>query len=199
MESKNGSQYAQNYDVIVKWLADALRGQTLEVIGVKTGRIEEVFGFEPVEIAVRAGRVDVMLRDEHGNLFHLEEQRNLLLSDLYRSAAYHELWEDIKMLDVLEVAREKGMEEGIEAGKNLGIQEGKNLGAVETHHKLLLNAIYEKFGLAPLRIADQIKKIENQNVLDILFSQVFRCADMAAFENVLRQVVADDNETQGAF
>jgi hypothetical protein len=89
MESKNGSQYAQNYDVIVKWLADALRGQTLEAIGVKTGRIEEVFNFEPVDIAVRAGRVDVMLRDEHGNLFHLEEQRNLSLSDLYRSAAYH--------------------------------------------------------------------------------------------------------------
>ncbi len=89
MENKNGTQCAQNYDAIVKWLADALRGQTLEAIGVKTGRIEEVFGFEPVDIAVRAGRVDVMLRDEHGNIFHLEEQRNLLLSDLYRSAAYH--------------------------------------------------------------------------------------------------------------
>lgn len=316
MERKNGSQYAQNYDVIVKWLADALRGQTLEVIGVKTGRIEEVFGFEPVDIVVRAGRVDVMLRDEHGNIFHLEEQRNLLLSDLYRSAAYHflgakqwganitdivlasghvysgekvvttrsgkyepividfsqrdgrkrlaeirhmveegnfdnwlelvflplcgretgaaraemvervirfetelfhakrlsanilaatlvmsnklidkerikELWEEIKMLDVLEVAREKGMEEGVEKGKTLG--------AVETSHKLLLSAITEKFGFMPPRLADQVRKIDNQDTLDALFRQVFRCADIAAFENVLRQVVADNDETQGAF
>ena len=307
MESKNGSQYAQNYDVIVKWLADALRGQTLEAIGVKTGRIEEVFNFEPVDIAVRAGRVDVMLRDEHGNLFHLEEQRNLLLSDLYRFAAYHflgakqwganitdivlasgdvyfggkvvttrsgkyepividfsqrdgrkrlaeirrmveegdfdnwlelvflplfgketgaaraemvervirfetelfhakrlsskilaatlimsnklidkerikELWEEIKMLDVLEVAREKGMEEG------------KTLGAVENSHKLLLSAISEKFGFMLPRIADQIRKIENQDTLHDLHCQVFRRADMAAFEDVLRQVVADDDE-----
>ena len=269
-----------------------------------------MFGFEPVDIVVRAGRVDVMLRDEHGNLFHLEEQRNLLLSDLYRSAAYHfflgakqwganitdivlasgdvysgekvvttrsgryepividfsqrdgrkrlaeirrmveesnfdnwlelvflplcgretgaaraemvervirfetelfhakrlsanilaatlvmsnklidkerikELWEEIKMLDVLEVAREKGMEEG------------KTLGAVENSHKLLLSAISEKFGFMPPRIADQIRKIENQDTLDALFRQVFRCADIAAFENVLRQVVAAENEKQ---
>ncbi len=319
MESKNGSQYAQNYDVIVKWLADALRGQTLEAIGVKTGRIEEVFNFEPVDLAVRAGRVDVMLRDEHGNLFHLEEQRNLLLSDLYRFAAYHflgvkqwgpnitdivlasgdvysgekvattrsgkyepividfsqrdgrkrlaeirrmveegdfdnwlelvflplfgretgadraelvervirfetelfhakrlsskilaatlimsnklidkerikELWEEIKMLDVLEVAREKGMEEGMvegmEAGKTLGIREGKTLGMVE----MLLKAVLEKFGVIPPKVSIQIKNIDNKDAIDTLFSQVFRCADMAAFENVLRQVVADDDE-----
>ncbi len=44
MDSKNGSDYAQNHDIIVKWLAGALRGQTLDVIGVKTGRIEEVCG-----------------------------------------------------------------------------------------------------------------------------------------------------------
>jgi hypothetical protein len=53
MDSKNGSDYAQNYDIIVKWLAGALRGQTLDAIGVKTGRIEEVFGFEPSDISVR--------------------------------------------------------------------------------------------------------------------------------------------------
>ena len=90
------------------------------------------------------------------------------------------------MLDVLEVAREKGMEEGIE--------EGKNLGAVENSHKLLLSAISEKFGFMPPRIAGQIRKIENQDTLHDLFRQVFRCADMAAFENVLRQVVADEGD-----
>ena len=29
MKPENGTDYGQNYDVIVKWLADALRGQRL--------------------------------------------------------------------------------------------------------------------------------------------------------------------------
>ena len=90
------------------------------------------------------------------------------------------------MLDVLEVAREKGMEEGIE--------EGKTLGAVENSHKLLLSAISEKFGFMLPRIADQIRKIENQDTLDALFRQVFRCADIAAFEAILRKTVAYEEE-----
>ena len=94
------------------------------------------------------------------------------------------------MLDVLEVAREKGMEEGIEAGKTLGIQEGKTLGMVE----MLLRALFEKFGVIPPKVSSQIRNIDNKDSIDALFRQVFRCADMAAFENVLRQVVVDDDE-----
>lgn len=85
----HGLEYAQNYDIVTKWLADVFRGQTLEVLGVKSGRIEEVFGFEPVDIKVTAERVDLMLRDEAGKFFHLEEQRNLRIADLYRGASYH--------------------------------------------------------------------------------------------------------------
>jgi hypothetical protein len=68
-------------------MADALRGQTLEVLGLKTGRIEEVFGFEPADIKVTSGRVDVMARDDTGTLYHIEEQRNLEKADMYRFAA----------------------------------------------------------------------------------------------------------------
>lgn len=89
MESRNGTDYAQNYDLIVKLMGDALKGETLEVIGVKSGRIEDVFGFEPADIAVRTGRVDLMLRDENGAYWHIEEQRNLRKEDMYRFAAYH--------------------------------------------------------------------------------------------------------------
>ena len=89
MQRKNGTTYGQNYDVIVKWLAAVLRGETLEVLGVNTGRIEEVFGFEPVEITVTTGRVDVLARDDTGAVYHIEEQRNLTKADLYRFAAYH--------------------------------------------------------------------------------------------------------------
>lgn len=89
MKPENGTDYGQNYDVIVKWLADALRGETLEAIGVPTGRIEEVFAFDVADISVTAGRVDIMVRDHFGDLYHIEEERNLRKSDLYRFAAYH--------------------------------------------------------------------------------------------------------------
>lgn len=89
MPTQNGLTYVHNYDVIVKWFAEALRGETLDVLGIPTGRIAEVFGCEPAEIQVNLDRVDVMLRDEAGALFHLEEQRNLQRADLYRCAAYH--------------------------------------------------------------------------------------------------------------
>ncbi len=89
MESKNGSDYSHNYDVTVKWIAEVLNGQTLEVIGVKSGIIEDVFGFEPIDIKVKSGRTDVMVRDERGFFYHIEEQRNLKKSDMYRFASYH--------------------------------------------------------------------------------------------------------------
>ncbi|MBF0202319.1 MAG: hypothetical protein HQK66_13620 [Desulfamplus sp.] len=87
--SKNGSDYAHNYDIVVKWIAEALRGQTLEVLGIQTDRIKEVFGFEPVNISVKAGRVDVIARCENGDLYHIEEQRHLSRADMYRFASQH--------------------------------------------------------------------------------------------------------------
>ncbi len=60
LKNSNGTDYAHNYDLIVKWFANVLRGETLEVIGVKTGRIEEVFGFEPAEIRVMCIRKDYL-------------------------------------------------------------------------------------------------------------------------------------------
>ncbi len=83
MDAKNGLEYKQSYDFIVKWMTEALRGETLDFIGLNIGRIEDVFGFEPVDIAVRAGRVDIIVRNDAGDLFHIEEQRNLKKKDLY--------------------------------------------------------------------------------------------------------------------
>ena len=301
MDSKNGTDYAQNYDIIVKWIAEALRGETLEVLGIETGRIEEVFGFEPVEIAVKAGRVDIIVRDDRDEFYHIEEQRNLTKSDLYRFAGYHfpaakqwgkkitdiilasgvvyqgdktiktrsgeykpividfsqrngqkrldeirgavekgnfenwlelvflplygketglersqlveqvirfetelfhaekisarllaatlimsnkmidkkrleEMWEEIKMLDILEIAREKG------------IIEGKILGVLENTREMLTDALNEKFNIIPIRVLDQIKEIQNQDALKALFRQVFRCQRIEDFENVLARL-----------
>ncbi len=319
MASQNGMGYAQNYDVILKWLAEALRGETLEVLGVPTGRIEEVFGYEPVEIAVTAERVDVMLRDETGAFYHLEEQRNLRRTDLYRFASYHflaarqwgvqltdvilasgevyagekvittqsgtytplvidftqrdghrrlreirdavqagtfeqwfelvflplygketggarsafveevlrfeadlykarklparlvaatmilsnkliaterleALWEEVKMLEILEIARKKGIEEGLQEGKTLGLQEGKTLGQVDMARDMLMEALIERFGLIPAHLSKQIRPLDDVNVIKGLFHQALTCSSLTAFEMVVKQATAPPSE-----
>jgi len=301
MQTQNGMNHAHNYDIIVKWLAEALRGETLDVLGIKSGRIQEVFAFEPVEIAVQAGRVDVMLRDDAGALYHLEEQRNLAESDLYRFAAYYflgakqwgrkltdiilasghvsagkkvitlpsgryaptiidfsqrngrarlaeiraaidkgefqnwlelvflplygketgversamveevlrfetelyradhipvrlvvaalilsnklidkdrlrEIWEEIKMLDIFEIAREEG------------IKEGRDLERMENTRNMLLEALIERFSIVSAQVSEQIRALQNQDVLKGLFHQALRCQSLQEFEAVLKQV-----------
>lgn len=312
METRNGTDYAQNYDVIVKWMADALRGETLDVIGVKTGRIEEVFAFEPTDIQVRAGRVDVMARDETGALYHIEEQRNLRKADMYRFAAYHflaarqwgqnltdiilasgkvwkgekgvrtvttrsgeyaplvidfsqwdgrkrlseirdaacsetfdnwlelvflplwgketdaarskmaedvlrfesemyhagrlsvrvlaatlilsnklidkerlkALWEEIKMLDILEIAREEGLREG----EILGMEKGEILGMEKGTQEMIIEALLQRFDLIPLCVSEQVRAVRNQDLLRGLFRQALRCETPHEFEAALARI-----------
>lgn len=296
---QTGMEYAQNYDVVTKWMAEALRGETLEVLGIKSGRITEVFGFEPVDIKVTAERVDLMLRDDEGRLFHLEEQRNLQKVDLYRFASYHflaakqwgvavtdvilasgevmtgkkeletksglyrpvvidftqrngeqrlqeiravvqdgtftqwlelvfvplygkvtgmarsalveqvvrfekelyqrniisewllvatlimsnklvdrefldTLWEEVKMLDILEIAQEKGMEKG----KTLDLEEGKTLGMVAAMQDLLIDTLMETCGVVASPVVKQIRTLTDVDVLKALHRQAIRCHDV---------------------
>ncbi|QTA84869.1 Uncharacterized protein dnm_008720 [Desulfonema magnum] len=303
MEKKNGTDYAQNYDLVVRWLADVLRGETLDVIGVKSGQIEEIFGFEPAEIKVTSGRVDVMVRDDTGSLYHIEEQRNLKKKDMWRFAAYHflgggqwggkvtdiilasgevwsgengnreittpsgkyspviidfsqrdgrkrlmeireavgkedfgnwlelvflplygkekgtsrsrfaeevlrfeaelykaerisarllaatliisnklidkerlrGLWEEIRMLDIIEIAREEGM------------KEGKTLGILEDRQEMITDALIERFGAPPARILEKIRSVQHPDVLRGLFRHLLRCESLQEFEAALRQ------------
>jgi flagellar biosynthesis/type III secretory pathway protein FliH len=60
------------------------------------------------------------------------------------------------MLDVLEVAREKGIKEGmkrgLEEGMEKGFEKGKNIGGLDMIRQMLLDAVFEKYGVAPSRI-----------------------------------------------
>jgi hypothetical protein len=359
MKTKDGTDYQQNYDLITKWMSAVFKGETLRVLGLDTGRIEDVFGFEPADIAVKTGRLDIIFRDEKGVYYHLEEQRNPVKADLYRSAAYHfsagrqwgenikdiilvsgnvqidsaevktqsghyyptiidlsardgykrlkeiqeaaqkeefkdwlelvflplygretgyqrskfvekvlnfeielnkkkklpdilvaatlvmsnkfidkkdllAIWEEIKMLDILEIAQEKGFEQGklfgleqgkvlgleqgklfgieqgklfgieqgkvlgleqgklfgLEEGKVLGLEQGKNLGMLKKSQTMIVDALFEKFEHAPGHIVQQIRAIDDNDVLNIIFRQIFRCNDIKEFEQALKQIMS---------
>lgn len=85
------------------------------------------------------------------------------------------------MLDILEVAREKGIEEG----RTLGLQEGKTQGMVE----MVLDVLVERFGIIPVRLSEQIRSIHNQDALKGLFHQSLKCASIQDFETSLQQVL----------
>jgi hypothetical protein len=85
----DGMEYYQNYDLVINWLSQAFKGQTLSVLGINTAPIKRVCSFKPVEIAVNTGVVDVIFEDENETCYHLEEQRHMGESDLYRFASQH--------------------------------------------------------------------------------------------------------------
>ncbi|KPA11519.1 hypothetical protein MHK_008259, partial [Candidatus Magnetomorum sp. HK-1] len=85
----DGLDYYQNYDFVINWLSQAFKGQTLNVLGIDTAPIKRVCSYKPVEIAINTGVVDVIFEDENEKCYHLEEQRNMSESDLYRFATQH--------------------------------------------------------------------------------------------------------------
>ena len=71
-------------------------------------------------------------------LYHAEKlsarllAATLILSNkLIDKDRLRQIWEEIKMLDILEIAKEEGLKEGMREGKALGLQEGKALGLQE--------------------------------------------------------------------
>ena len=129
------------------------------------------------------------------------------------------MWEEIKMLDIIEIAREKGIEEGkiigivegkslgiqegLDRGKSLGIQEGldrgKSLGSMEIAREMLLELLLEKFGIVPVDMQEEIVRIDSLFSLKSLFRQGCRCNDMEAFEGMLRRVqgVSQNGDKKG--
>jgi hypothetical protein len=103
--AKSGLIFRHNYDAVVKWMGEQFKGKTLEIFGIKTEPIVELFNFEPVSIRIDTGRIDLMLRDKGGALYHLEEQRNMTVKDLHRFGIYHfqaaEKWMKTKITDII--------------------------------------------------------------------------------------------------
>ena len=85
------------------------------------------------------------------------------------------------MLDIFEIAKEEGIKEGIEKGRNLE--------RMENTRNMLLEALIERFSIVSAQIAEQIRALQNQDVLKGLFHQALRCQNLQEFEAALKQVV----------
>jgi len=48
-----------------------------------------VSSYKPVDIMISAGMVDIVMEDMNGNIYHIEEQRNMTEGDLCRFAVYY--------------------------------------------------------------------------------------------------------------
>jgi hypothetical protein len=86
---EDGMDYYHNYDLVINYLSQAFKGQTLKVLGIDTAPIKRVCSYKPVEIAINTGVIDVIFEDEDEKCYHLEEQRHMTESDLYRFASQH--------------------------------------------------------------------------------------------------------------
>ena len=75
--------------------------------------------------------------------------------------------------------------EGFEEGKREGVQEGMLRDARE----MVLEALEERFGIVPLRIAEVINGINERAVLKGLHRKAIRCASLEEFEEALREAL----------
>ena len=80
------------------------------------------------------------------------------------------------MLDIFDIAKEEF------------IEEGKTLGGMETAREMILATLSERFSIVSAQISEQVRKIQNQDILKGLHRQAVICKDLHKFENVLKQV-----------
>ncbi len=144
--------------------------------------------------AARSRFAEEVLRFE-SQLFHAEKisarllAATLILSNkLIDKEILVQIWEEVKMLDILEIAREKGIEEGLQKGRTLGLQEGKTL-VINAMQEMVIATLIERFGPVPASLSESIRAIRNQDTLKGLFHHSLKCAGSQDFETSLQQVL----------
>lgn len=98
---------------------------------------------------------------------------------------FQELWEEIKMLNILKFAHEKGMREGEEIGEKRGEKRGEQKGRIEAVRELLIEALEDSLGIVPPDITDQIMTISRPDTLKALLRQAVKSETLEDFEKML--------------
>ena len=98
---------------------------------------------------------------------------------------FHELWEEIKMLNILQFAHEKGRREGEKRGEIRGEKRGEYKGRIEAVRELVTEALEDSLGIVPPDITDQIMTVSRPDILKALLRQAVKCKSLEEFEKML--------------
>jgi hypothetical protein len=98
----------------------------------------------------------------------------IMANKVIDKSVFHELWEEVKMLDILKFAHEKGAEEG------------KKEGRLETAREMVIELLGDSVGIVPAYIADEVTAISRPDILKRLVKQAVRCREISEFEKMLR-------------
>ncbi len=158
----------------------------LPLYGRKTGR-------EQAEFVKKVIRFEIGLHRQERIPAPLIAATLIMANKQIDKTDFQKLWEEIKMLDILKFAIEKGMEEGEEKGKKEGKKEGekegkkegKKEGRIEAAREMVVEALWESVGIVPAYIAKQVMSVSMPDMLKELLRQAMRCKNIEDFEKML--------------
>ncbi len=96
-----------------------------------------------------------------------------------------EIWKEIKMLDILEIAHEEGKDIGLKEGKDIGREEGEVLGLTKGTREMLKDLVMEKYDAIPKSVFEKIDGIDEIDILKTLFRKALKCDTIEKFEKIL--------------
>ena len=110
---------------------------------------------------------------------------------------FQELWEELKMLNILRFAHEKGMEEGVEKGRKEGVEEGRKEGVekgrkegmekgrTEYAREMILEVIEDSLGVVPDYIVGRVRSVSQPDTLRGMLRQAMKCKKLGDFEKIV--------------
>ncbi len=81
------------------------------------------------------------------------------------------------MLDIIELAEEKGEAKGLQKGR-------------ESAQEMVLDTIYDLFGNLPIEMIEKVKSITHIELLKRIHRQALKCKDIEQFKEILNQSIA---------
>ncbi len=96
-----------------------------------------------------------------------------------------DLSKSVAVRQMREMALAKGRTQGRTEGRAEGRAEGHAEGLLEEAQEMVLEALDERFGPVPKRLSDQLRQIQQHEVLKILFRQTLRCQTLSQFKQEL--------------
>jgi len=139
----------------------------------------------------------------------------IMCNKILEKSTMEKVWEEVKMLDILEFAHEKGLIEGedigLKKGKDIGLKEGKDLGLKEGKdlgfqqgvmesliviREIIIDDLNSRFDFISGKTVDMIKSISHLSTLNNLRRKVKICSNLEEFERVLEKAIEEEKNRE---